>query len=100
MGDPPPRTSSPGPAAEAPSVAVASGEHPLAADSDVRRVTGANGAGAAGPYLDVMIKQHRFTISAARDHLQAGSNPRAMANARSLIKGQQFEMSLMTPLQR
>ena len=68
-------------------------------DADVRRVTGATGTGAAGQYLELMIRQHRFTISAARDQLEAGSNPRAMAIARSLIESQQSEISVMETLQ-
>ncbi|MGP4056704.1 DUF305 domain-containing protein [Mycolicibacterium austroafricanum] len=92
-------TGGPRPAADKPNVPVAAGEHPLAVDADVRRVTSATGAGAAGQYLELMIRQHRFTISAARDQLEAGSNPRAMAIARSLIESQQREISVMETLQ-
>lgn len=94
-----PMTVGPRPAAGKPNVAVAPGEYPLAVDADVRRVTGATGTGAAGQYLELMIRQHRFTISAARDQLEAGSNPRAMAIARSLIESQQSEISVMETLQ-
>jgi uncharacterized protein (DUF305 family) len=94
-----PMTVGPRPAAGKPNVAVAPGEHPLAVDADVRRVISAAGAGASDQYLELMIRQHRFTISAARDQLQAGSNPPAMEIARSLIESQQFEISVMETLQ-
>ena len=88
------------PPAAAPSVAVGPGEHPLAVDADVGRLTNATGVGAAGVYLELMIRQHRFTISVARDELQSGSKPGAIAIARSLIESQQFEISVMETLQR
>ena len=88
------------PTAQAPSIPVAPGEHPLAVDADVRRAASATGPDAGGQYLDLMIRQHRFTISAARDQLQSGSNPRARAIARSLIGRQQSEIVAMEALQR
>ncbi|WP_234714146.1 MULTISPECIES: DUF305 domain-containing protein [Mycolicibacterium] len=88
------------PPAAAPSVAVGPGEHPLAVDADVGRLINATGVGAAGVYLELMIRQHRFTISVARDELQSGSNPGAIAIARSLIESQQFEISVMETLRR
>lgn len=88
------------PTAQAPSTPVTPGEHPLAVDADVRRAASATGPDAGGQYLDLMIRQHRFTISAARDQLQSGSNPRARAIARSLIERQQSEIVAMEALQR
>ena len=88
------------PTAAAPSLPVAPGEHPLAVDADVRRAANATGPDAGGQYLDLMIRQHHFTISAARDQLQTGSNPRARAIARSLIERQQSEIVAMEALQR
>ncbi|BBY96453.1 hypothetical protein MGALJ_61220 (plasmid) [Mycobacterium gallinarum] len=84
----------------APNLPVRPGEHPLATEIDFRRLTDAAQARAADVYLELMIKQHQFTISAARDELQSGSHPDAMAIARSLVESQQAETSVMEALQR
>lgn len=79
-----PMTPGPPPAAAMPSVAVQPGEHPLFSDVDVRRLAGAAGGPQAGAvYVDLMIRQHTFTISAARDELQSGSHPGALTTARA-----------------
>ena len=79
------------------SVAVGPGEHPLAVDADIRRLTNATRVGAAGVHLELMIRQHRFTISVARDERQSGSNPGAIAIARSLIESQPFKIPVVAP---
>lgn len=79
---------------------VQPGDHPLASDVEFRRLTDAVGARAADVYLELMIRQHQFTISAARDQLRSGAHPEAMAIARQLIESQQAETSAMEALQR
>ncbi len=93
-------TVSSAPPSATPSFPVQQGEHPLATDADFRRLTDAAGTRAADVYLELMIRQHQFTISAARDQIQSGSHPGATAIARSLIESQQTETSIMEALQR
>ena len=95
-----PMTVSSAPPASAPNLPIQPGEHPLASDVEFRRLTDATGALAGDVYLELMIRQHQFTISAARDQLQSGSHPCAMAIARSLVESQQAETSIMEALQR
>ncbi|WP_317147713.1 DUF305 domain-containing protein [Mycobacterium sp. 29Ha] len=84
----------------APNLPVRPGEHPLASEIDFRYLAEAAQARAADMYLALMIRQHRFTISAARDQLQSGSHPGTMAIARSLVESQQAEISVMEALRR
>lgn len=73
-----PMTVGSAPPARASNLPIQPGEQPLASDVDFRRLTDAAEARAADVYLELMIKQHQFTISAARDQLHSGSHPAAM----------------------
>ncbi len=89
------------PPAGAQNLPVQPGEHPpLATEADFRRLRDAAGAHAAQVYLELMIRQHQFTMSAARDQLQSGSRPAAMAIAQLLVETQEAETSVMEALQR
>jgi uncharacterized protein (DUF305 family) len=76
------------------------GEHPLASEADFRLLRDAAGPRAAEVFVDLMTRQHQFAIAAARDQLQSGIHPGAMAMARSLIQGLQAETSVMETLRR
>ncbi|KUI37535.1 DUF305 domain-containing protein [Mycobacterium sp. GA-2829] len=95
-----PMTPSSPPPARTPNLPTQPGEHPLASEIDFRRLADAAEARAADVYLELMIRQHRFTISAAHDQLQSGSHPKAVAIARSLVESQQAEISFMDALRR
>lgn len=95
-----PMSASSAPPAGAQNLPVQPGEHPLATEVDFRRLRDAAGAHAAEVYLELMIRQHQFTMSAARDQLQSGSHPAAMAIARLLVESQEAETSVMEALQR
>lgn len=95
-----PMTVRPEPPAAGPAVAVQPGEHPLATDADFRVVRESTGPRATNVFLDLMIRQNGYTISAARAELQDGSHPGAMAIAQSLIDQQQAETSAMAALKR
>lgn len=82
----------------APGAGVQTGEHPLASDADIAGVRDAIGSRATDTFLDLMIRQHQFVISAARDQLQSGLHPGAIAIARALIDSQQAEIALMERL--
>ncbi|SEH55073.1 Uncharacterized conserved protein, DUF305 family [Mycolicibacterium rutilum] len=95
-----PMSASSAPPAGAQNLPVQPGEHPLATEADFRRLRDAAGAHAAQVYLELMIRQHQFTMSAARDQLQSGSRPAAMAIAQLLVETQEAETSVMEALQR
>lgn len=75
-------------------------EHPLASDTDFRRLRDALGSRAADVFVELMIRQSQYVISAARDQLQSGMHPEAMAMARSLLADLPGEISQMQRLIR
>lgn len=93
-----PMTVSPDPPQAEPG--IERGEHPLATDADYRVLRDSIQPSATGVFVDLMIQQNKFTISAARSELQSGSHPGAMAVARSLIEEQQAEISDLYALRR
>ncbi|MCP9276521.1 DUF305 domain-containing protein [Mycolicibacterium arenosum] len=95
-----PMTVSPDPPQSESGVKVQRGQHPLATDADYRVLRDSIEPGATGVFVDLMIRQNQFTISAARSQLQSGSHPGAMAVARSLIQEQQAEISALEALSR
>lgn len=95
-----PMTISSTPPVAVPGAPVEPGEHPVASDADFRRLRDAAGSQATDVFFELMIRQHQFAISAARDQLQIGLHPRAMAIARSLIDDQQGEIYTMESLRR
>lgn len=75
-------------------------EHPLASDTDFGLLRDALGSRATGVFLELITRQHQFAISAARDQLQSGLHPGAMAIARLLIETEQSEIYTMEGLKR
>lgn len=95
-----PMTARSAPPVATPGVAVQQDDHPLASDTDFRLLHDAVGSQATDVFFELMTRQHQFAIAAARDQLQTGLHPGAMAIARSLIEDQQGEIDMMDSLRR
>ncbi|KTS04795.1 DUF305 domain-containing protein [Microbacterium testaceum] len=71
----------------------------MMSDDDMRALENASGDEAAQLFLSQMIQHHRGAVDMAQEEIEDGSNPDAVALAKSIVEAQMAEIAEMEQLQ-